>query len=130
MNELAIRGLAASLFDRRNEAVRVQRGDSEGCDWLAPKQCHRNAAEWCRQNPDCTAVSGWLVADYSIERIAVIFQFFAHSIVVTKAGDLIDLTPNPLDSSYPFLRHDPADGDFNEIVNEQQIASVTYQAEA
>ena len=128
---LASGGLAARLYERRNEAVKVQRGYIEGCDWQpAPKECHRNVMLWCRHNPDYTAVQGWLVADYSIERVAVVFQFFAYSVVETKAGNLIDITPNPHNSSYPFLRHDPIDGDFTEIVNGREVVSVAYQVEA
>jgi len=131
MDELAKRALAERLYDRRNEAVTVQRGSIERGDWQPkPKECHTNVTLWCRDNPDYTAIRGWIVADHSIERIAVVFQFFAHSVVETKTGGLIDVTPNPLDRNYPFLRHDSADCDFNEVVFGHEITSVTYQAEA
>jgi hypothetical protein len=125
MEELTIGALAARLYERRNEAVNIQHVRIEGGDRRPdPNECHRNVTLWCNRNPGYTAVRGWLVADY----VAIgFYKFFAHSIIESKTGDLIDITPNPAPWSYPFLKHDLADGDFAEIVEGHQIVWVTHR---
>jgi len=126
VGELAIR-----LYQRLNEAVILQRGNVETSELQPnPQECHRNVALWCERDGNSTPVQGWLVADYSVTGIAINVQFFAHSVVRTESGDLIDITPNTLNRSYRFLIHDAADGDFDEMVNAKKISSVIYQAEA
>jgi hypothetical protein len=124
MDETASRALAARLYERRNEAVSIRRVRMRGGDWQPdPNQCHRNVTLWCGWYPIYTAVRGWLVADYvDIGR----YRFFAHSIVENETGDLMDITPNPASWSYPFLKHDPADGDFADIIEEQKTICVTH----
>ncbi len=127
MDDTDTLSLAARLYERRNEAVSIKRVRIEGGDWQPdPNQCHRNVTLWCGWHPNQTAVRGWLVADY-LEVPPGFYRFFAHSVVETETGDLIDLTPNPAPWKYPFLKHNPADGDFAEIVEGQGIISVTHQ---
>jgi hypothetical protein len=127
MGDLTIRTLAARLYERRNEAVGIKRVRVDGDDWQPdPNQCHHNVTLWCSHHPKDIAVRGWVVADYSDIGF---YKFFAHSVVETEAGDLIDITPNPAPWRYPFLKHNPADGDFAEIVEGQQIVSLTHRVE-
>jgi hypothetical protein len=93
MDELDLPSLAARFYERRNEAVSIKRVRVEGGDWQPePNQCHKNVTLWCSWHPAQTALRGWLVADYS--EIGF-YRFFAHSVVETETGNLIDLTPNP-----------------------------------
>jgi hypothetical protein len=119
--------LAARLYARRKEAVSIERVSIEGGDWQPdPNECHANVSMWRRLQPNYIAVRGWLVADYS--EIGLV-KFFAHSVVQTEAGELLDITPNPLPWHYPFLTHHPADGDFGEIVEGGQIEAISYPTE-
>jgi len=114
--------MAASLYKRRQMAVRIRRACVRSGDWQPePKKCHRNVEVWCSRHPNYMAVQGWLVADY--EELGI-YQFFAHSVVEDETGNLIDITPNPMPYSYPFLRHDEADGRFIEF---EDITSVIYR---
>src|ERR1700758_5129392 len=102
MDELAISTLAARLYERRNEAVIIKRDRIEDGDWQPdPNECHRNVTLLCNRNPGYTAVRGWLVADYVPLGF---YKFYAHSIIETKIGDLIEITPNPAPYIYPFLK--------------------------
>jgi hypothetical protein len=124
MDELTIGALAARLYERRNEAVNIKHVRIDD-DWQPdPNECHRNVTLWCNRNPDYAAVRGWLVADYVDLGF---YKFFAHSIIESKTGDLIDITPNPAPWSYPSLKHDPVDGDFAEIVEGHQIVWVIHR---
>ena len=118
--------LALRLYNRRTEAVVVKRVHIGGGAWQPdPNQCHRNVTQWCEWHPEQKAVRGWLVADY-LEIPPSFYRFFAHSVIETVAGDLIDLTPNLAPWQYPFLRHDQADGDFADIVEGGKVISVSY----
>jgi hypothetical protein len=116
--------LAARLYERRGEAIPVSRALIENGNWQpTPNDCHRNVTVLCSLNPAYAVVRGWLAADY----LALgFYKFFAHSVVEDAAGNLVDVTPNQLPWNYPFLKHDPADGDFADIVDNQQIVSITH----
>ena len=104
--------VAARLYARRCEAVIPMRARVQGRWQPQHKECHTNAEIWCHLNPNYRQVRGWLVADY--EDIGL-YKFFSHSVVEDATGSLVDITPNPLPYSYPFLRHDPADGDYSQF---------------
>jgi hypothetical protein len=117
--------LAARLYERRKGAVSVKRVSIEGSGWQPdPNQCHRNVTLWCSSHPKHIPVRGWLVADYSDIGF---YRFFAHSVVETETGGLVDITPNLATWNYPFLRHDAADGDFAEIVEDHEVISITHR---
>jgi hypothetical protein len=117
--------LAARLFERRGEAIPVSRALIESGDWRPkPNDCHRNATMLCSLTPVYTAVRGWFAADYLDLGF---YKFFAHSVVEDAGGNLFDITPNQLPWNYPFLKHDPTDGDFLEMIESQQITSVIHR---
>jgi hypothetical protein len=127
MDELDLVSLAARLYERRSEAVSIKRVRIDGGDWQPePNQCHKNVILWCSRHPNQRAVRGWLVADY-LDIYPGYYKFFAHSVVETETGVLIDLTPNVAPWEYPFLIHNPADGDFAEIVEGRGIINLTHR---
>jgi hypothetical protein len=127
LDKSMLTALAARLYKRRHEAIAVPFGTIEGGEWQPYRnECHRNVTLWCRYNPQYDAVRGWIVADYSDVGL---YKFFAHSVLHDQDGKLIDITPNPSPYRYPFLRHDPADGDFGAIVEGQGIVSLFHQVE-
>src|ERR1051325_1521490 len=126
MSQVDIHVLAGRLYARRGEAVALARVSITDRDWQpAPNECHRNIEALCARDHSYTAVQGWLVADRSVLGI-VWFQFYAHSVVESTSGGRLDITPNPLERSYPFLRHETADGDFDQF---EEIGSVVFQAD-
>jgi hypothetical protein len=117
--------LAARLFARIDTGVMVSRRDLADAELkMRPNDCHRNALLVCEKYQQYTPVRGWHAADY-IELGC--YQFFSHSVVADKAGNLIDFTPNPAPWSYPFIPHDPADGDFADIVEGKGMVSITHR---
>jgi hypothetical protein len=112
--------LAARLYQRRHEAIRLRRARLRGIGWQPEAQeCHRNAEIWCKLCSGFRHVQGWLVADYGYQT-----QFIAHSVVENEKGELVDITPNDLGRDYLFLRHQEGDGDF---ANFEKIKSVIYR---
>ncbi|RYG56589.1 MAG: hypothetical protein EON56_03860 [Alphaproteobacteria bacterium] len=111
-----LRDYGRGLYARLKEAVHVQLvdahmplTDSDAAPWVpAAKECHDNVDIWVASHaehaggPQYEAVRGWLYFDLGGMLDCV--QFAAHSVVrVLSTGQLIDITPNPTESIYPFL---------------------------
>lgn len=123
LNKSELPALAERLYARRGEAVHVQYVSVRIDDWQPePNNCHENATRWCIRNPSYAVVRGWRVGTPK----PGIYMFFAHSVVQAETGDLIDLTPPPSPFTPPFLKHEPADGDFDEIVGGLAITVITH----
>jgi hypothetical protein len=127
LSDPIIATLAKALFDRRHEGVSVEAVTLEGGDWQpAVNQYHQNVAQWLRFHPEHNAVRGWWCSD-NLVALLKCYEFFAHSVVETETGELIDFTPNPLPWRYPFIRHSDSDGEFTELVEVRGITKVAYQ---
>jgi hypothetical protein len=76
-------------------------------------QCHENVARWISENPDCTAVRGWLVTSG--------FLLDKHSLVRSAGGSLFDITP--LQVPTPFIEHPGGDDEFSRLNNQLNLAA-------
>lgn len=107
MSDADLKGLAYRLYDRRDEGRLVERVAVDVDGWKpANGMCHHNAEFYVSKVPGCKVVRGWIMADYSDD-----VRFFAHSMVETPQGELMDITPNPLAWSYSFTRHEDSSFD-------------------
>jgi hypothetical protein len=70
-----------------------------------PNACHANCDAFVRQFSGYGVVRGWLVSQGC--------WFIPHSVVrETISGRLIDITPEPTNSSIPFVEHPGSEEDF------------------
>lgn len=93
---------AKALYERRGEAVYVDRVNIELPDWQ-PKanECHDNCTEWYLRHGNCQIIHGWLCIDASALGF---YRFVAHSVIKDSSGLLFDITPSSISSELPFLR--------------------------
>lgn len=93
------------LWQRRGDALLPEPRTVAFADGThpVPAQCHANADRWADENPDFTAVRGWLCMSYGFER---------HSVVRDRHNRLVEIT---LASAYPFLAHRGEASTFTEL---------------
>lgn len=80
--------------------------------------CHDNARRYCEENPGYGVVGGWFVLGGS----ATGGRLARHSVVCDPTGKLICVTLAAFDQhtmAGPFVRHDPAWGDFDSFPAEK-----------
>jgi hypothetical protein len=96
------RRLVRAVYSRRGEGVVVPFQAVMAADWV-PSQfwCHANTRAWVEQNTDWKVVHGWLLD----EKGGGILELFAHSVVASPDGVLVDVTPSPLPPVLPFIAH-------------------------
>jgi hypothetical protein len=100
----AIADYLTEIVARAHDAVTVDRHEVVFQDGTRPlvAHCHDNVDRWVRENPESSAVRGWVVISTSCEAVYIA----AHSVVRTSHGCLIDLTPLPPDQATPFIIHE------------------------
>nr|WP_157872612.1 hypothetical protein [Bradyrhizobium sp. ORS 278] len=70
-----------------------------------PNDCHTNAENFAQLSPEYAVVRGWLVNSGH--------WLMPHSVVRhIPSGRLIDVTPDPSNSSHPFVEHCGTERDF------------------
>ena len=113
--------LASKLYARRAEALEVPFLDVHVSHWRPhPGLCHANA-DFYALVESCKAVRGWFVVDRGDEG----FMFVPHSVVETRDGTLVDITP-PRGSERPrFLRH--IGDDFDELIDSSGLRWLIHE---
>jgi hypothetical protein len=126
--------IAAELWSRRDEGVRIQR---QSCvlktGTLVPQSCHSNVQAWIAENPNHKSIRGWLIIDCQAGALFIgeqpYIDFLAHSVVEDVGGGLIDITPtlDPTAGTYPFLRHPGDIAQFEEMVGGWNLVRLRFR---
>jgi hypothetical protein len=105
-----VHALLRTLIDQLRAApVYVPMRDDELPGWTpVPADCHGNVDRWCALHPGDTAVRGWLHEPFAGQR----HRFLAHSVVLTTAGELLDVTLRADTPPLRFLGHPGPEADF------------------
>jgi len=104
---------ATTLYSRLDDAQIVPPAEVSIGKWAPePNMCHDNAAIWADNNPEFTAVRGWL---YFPLGNASWCRFVAHSVVAHDDGRLFDITPSGVQSTYRFIASGLSDTEFKEV---------------
>ena len=107
-----VEGLAAELFGRRGESVRIdfRTGSDAAADAGLRGRCHDNVARWLGANPGDRAVRGWLIDEHRSNCGFV--EFHAHSVIVDSMDTLRDITLSHADPEHAFLPDARPDEEF------------------
>lgn len=117
--------LATWLFQNLPGEVATPIGDSTS-DWSPePGKCHEHVARWLLRHPEDRAVRGWLYVPYvSPPGYA---RFYSHSVVITPAGQLLDVSLGKKDGTHRFIRHPGSEAEFLEAVANNGMPMVDHQ---
>jgi hypothetical protein len=81
-------------------------------------ECHDNADAWVAAHPGDAVRRGWLYQRLDRLPEGLMHVFVAHSVVLTSAGALIDVTLGSLEPTGRFLQHpDDVGGFFGLLLN-------------
>jgi hypothetical protein len=115
---------AASLYERRHEAVVVPSAKLSIGDWTpAANDCHANAQTVALSCPEYEAVRGWLYFDFVNDLPFV--RFSAHSVILNSEGQLFEITPSPASQDYPFLVED-REAIFDELIGNRGLSHIDH----
>src|SRR5215470_1106495 len=117
----------AALRERFDSAAQLR--FEEPTTWEPqPRECHQNVNEYCRRNPKCRPVRGWLIRDT--------WTVFAHSVVDDPDRGLIDITPPDCFQGQPkpktpwhpfrFLPHEGTDEEYLRLRSRYNIYSYPF----
>jgi hypothetical protein len=119
------KALGQQLFAMRHSAVVIPFAQRSLENWMPrEKDCHANCTWWRENNPDCTAVRGWLYFDFG--GLLNFVRFTAHSVIEQADGVLVDITPSRASQHYPFIRHPGSEDDFSELIMVHGAMNLDY----
>ncbi len=114
MPQIDIKEYGKALYERRSEAVLLERTTIEGGDWAPqPNMCHHNVSICCELKKDYKPVRGWLYFDLPGLNYV---KFKAHSAVLAPDGKLYDITPSNASQDYPFLDGNLSEEEYADLV--------------
>lgn len=107
---------AESLYARKHECLWVKRQTIHLEQWQPlQNQCHANAMILETYGQGFSAVHGWLYLDYNSQ--ADFVRFVAHSVVMNKQGELLDITPAAGVAHYPFITAGLSNTEYETVLN-------------
>ncbi len=124
--QLIIGQLAPTLKALMATPTRLKNVGDQIDGWVPVRGgCHSNVDKWVADHPGDTAVRGWISTQYQAPWGYE--QYSSHSVVQTRAGELIDVTLPQGECNHDFVRHPGTEVEFLDLVADSGCPWINIQ---